>query len=226
MLEYEAMTGKFIKKYDQPMGLYSMAKLSNGDVLAMTMGNQVVRYPAGNKKPLPAKLLDGCTGVSYIASDSKDNVYAIDTAKSLIVKFDKDLKKTAEYGQGRLVSAKKVFIGPQDSLYVLDYTQPKKAMVKIFSAAGEFKKEFYVLGKYTVSNYEGLAVTPEGRVYINCMAGNQIMCYAPDGNLLGFFNTTADGSVTINSPAGICGGMNGTFTIPAADMLVLSNIQY
>jgi hypothetical protein len=150
----------------------------------------------------------------------------VDSTRNILVKYDKDLKKTAEYGQGKLVAPKKVFIGPLDTVYVLDYSQPKKLMVKIFSDAGVFKKEFYVLGNKPPSNYESLAVTAEGRIYINNMIGNSIMCYDSEGNMLGYFDSTLDGSVNIASPAGICGGMNGTFVIPAFEMIVLQNIQY
>lgn len=226
MLQYETMTGKFVKKFELPPGLYSMAQLSNGDVLALTAGNALVRFPSGSSKPMAGKVLESCSGVSFIASDSKDNVYAVDSTRNLLVKFDRELKKTAEYGQGKLISPKKAFIGPNDSVYVLDYAQPKKVMVKIFTGAGELKKQFFVLGKKPSTNYESLAVTPEGNLYINNMAGNSIMCYSSDGKLLGSFNSTLDGSTGINSPAGICGGMNGTFVIPTFDMLVLQNIKY
>lgn len=226
MMEYDVMTGNFIRKYSLAQGLYSMAKLSNGDVLALSAGNTLVRFLSGSDKPQAAVSIPGAVGAGFIAADSKDNLIVVDNPRNAVIKLDKDLKKILEFGPGELTGVKRAYIGPQDLVYVLDSAGKNKTMVKIFNEKGSVKKQFRVMAKWPASSYESLAITPSGNIYINNMTGNSVLCYGPNGGLLGSFQTTVEGGINISYPSGIAGGMDGRIAIPASEMLIVREIAY
>jgi hypothetical protein len=225
-MAYDEMTGNFLGKYALPQGIISMARLSNGDVLALTSANTVVRFTSIKAKPSAGIPVEGCSAARYIAADSKDNVYIADSGRNIIIKCDKALKKTAEYGKDKLTGLKRVFIGPQDSIYAMDSLSPGKLTVKIFSADGVMKKQFNVLNNALLSGLEGLAVTPGGEVYMNSTGANSVLCYGPDGNLLGAIRSAAGNDTPFSYPPGIAGGMDGKFIVATYSMLVLQDIKY
>ncbi len=227
MMENDVMTGNLLRFYSLAGGIHGMARLSNGDVLVISGGNTIVKFPAGSVKPvLPGKTIKDCGMTGFLAVDSKDNVYAVDLAKRVLIKCDRDLNRISEIGKGELIAPKRVYAGPGGAMYVIDFTGPKKTMVKVFGANGGLVRKFRVLKNLNSSGYTSLAVTPLGEVYVNNQQGSGVMCYGPKGRLLGSFTATADNTVNLLSPSGIAGGMEGFFVVPAAEILVLKDIKY
>jgi outer membrane protein assembly factor BamB len=223
--EYDVMTGKLINKYTQKGGVLSAVQLSNGNVLLLSPGNAVTRYENGPDNPDPLVILDGCKGANSIAVDPKDNVYAADMAGNLIIKYDSNLKKLSQFGKNDLKGPKQAYIGPNNTVYVLDVEPQGRLVIDIFNENGSLKKKFKVLESKTLFGFEGLAITPSGDVYVNSMNENAIHAFDANGNRLGDFSTSAS-NAAIAHTAGIAGGMDGKFVIPAYEILVLQDIKY
>jgi outer membrane protein assembly factor BamB len=227
MTEYDVMTGKVLMSYKLEKGMNSMARLSNGDVLSISGGNVIVRFPSGSDKPvLPGKTVKDCITAGFLAVDSMDNVYVLDTSGKVLIKCDKELNKISEIGRGALTAPKRIYAGPGDAMYVIDILGPNKTMVKVFDAKGTKIRSFKVLNNQKNTGYESLAITEKGEVYINNVTGNSIMCYRQDGAFQGSFSTTSDGNITIKYPVGIAGGRDGFIFVPASQMAALQNIKY
>jgi outer membrane protein assembly factor BamB len=226
MLKYDLMTGKFLTKYSLPQGLYSVAQFSNGDLIAASAGNTLVRFKPGSDKPQAPVTAEGCSGLSFLDVDSNDNLLAVDAARNVVIKYDNKLKKISEFGGGALTGAKKAYVGPQNSVYVLDGEPGNRLSVKIFSEDGSLRKKFRVLKDKPLSGLESLAISPGGNVYINNMGGNEIYCYAPSGKILGHFGSTADNPAVMTYPSGIAGTTDGKLFVPTYEWLVLQDIKY
>ncbi|HRU39383.1 MAG TPA: hypothetical protein P5511_05855, partial [Candidatus Goldiibacteriota bacterium] len=190
-------------------------------------GGSIVRFPAGSEIPeLPGVPLKDCGAPSYIAADSRGKLYVVDSSKNTVIKYDSGIKKEGEIGAGKLTVPKRVYAGPDDRIYIIDVPTPDRIIIKIFSSKGELERQFGVLKGYKASNYESLAITPKGEIYINNMRANTIMCYNSKGGFLGSFSATKDGSAKVTYPAGLAGGDGGFFVLPVAEILVLKNIEY
>ena len=226
LLKYGAMSGRLLAEYRSALGILSMAQLSNGDVLVLSPGSRVLRFingSAGNM--MEPVVLEGCSNAGSIAVDSKDNVLALDVQKNIVFKYDVGLKRISEFGKGVIKSGGRVFIGPEDSAYVLDYSPKGKLYVEIFSNKGKLTGKFKALESKLFLGYESLAITAKGGVYINEMGKSRILYFSKNGALLASFGTASDNTSIISYPAGICGGSDGKFVIPSYEMLVMKNIK-
>jgi hypothetical protein len=225
MLEYGLLTGKFLQKYDIPSGFYSMAMLSNGDMLALSAGNTLIRYPAGSDKPLPAVVLAGGVNLASIAVDSKDELLALDGEKNTVIKYDAKLNRICEFGEGTLKGARKVFAGPKDSVYVLDFEPKAGLYVKIFSKNNRFVRKFEVMEPARMSGLEGLAVTASGNVYVNDYGGNNVEYFSADGRPIANFNSLSDDITMIKYPSTLCNCINGELVISSLEVFVTNGIK-
>jgi hypothetical protein len=225
MLKYRLMTGEFLQKYYIPAGFYSMAMLSNGDMLALSAGNNLIRYPADSDKFLPAVVLAGGVNLASIAVDSKDELLALDGAKNTIIKYDVKLNRICEFGGGILKGARKVFAGPKDSVYVLDFEPKAGLYVKIFSENNRFVRKFRVMEPARTSGLEGLAVTASGNVYVNDYGGNNVKYFSAGGMPLANFNSLSDDITMIKYPSTLCNCINGGLVISSLEVFVTNGIK-
>jgi hypothetical protein len=224
IIEYDVMTGRYISRFTLPDGIISMGQFSGGGVITLSKGNIITLFSGTNGKDLRSLRLDGCVEAVSLAVDSKDNIIVADSSNK-IIRYDANFNKESEFAVDKSGSVGKVYIGPGDSVYLLDYYPSGRLYVEIFNRDGVFVGKIDSLRSKQFLGFEELAITPDGGFYINYLQGSEIYYYSAHGKLLGKFNRTSDGITKISSPAGICGGKNGFFVIPSFEVMVLKNIK-
>jgi hypothetical protein len=226
MDKYDVMTGRFDAKYAVPQGIISMGQSSNGDVLVLSKQNLLMVFSGGSAAGPRQETLQGCGNAASMAVDSMDNILVLDAAAKSVIKYGSDLKIISEFGEKQLKSPARIYTGPDDRIYVLDYVSGQKIYADIFSSSGKFIRKFKVMQSKQLMYFEGLAITPEGELYINSMQGGFVDVFSNKGWHIGRFKSASDGVSAVIYPAGICGGGGGFFVVPTYEALVMRNIKF
>lgn len=103
-----------------------------------------------------------------IATDSKNNIYALDRKQKTLYKFAEDgsfLKRIGRQGQGpgEFQSPCSVYIGPDDLIYVLDETNRR---IEIFKENCDYLRTI-ILIEFPIGNAKKLAVDKKNNVFIS-----------------------------------------------------------
>jgi|GEM_PF-3131657 hypothetical protein len=226
MDKYDVMTGRYYAKYAVPQGIISMGQRANGDVLALSKQNFLMVFGGGSAAGPVQETLPGCGNAASMAVDSKDNILVLDAAAKSVIKYGPGLKIISEFGARELNAPERIYAGPDDRVYVLDYVSGQKIYAVIFSSTGKFIRKFKVMQSKQLMHYEGLAITPKGELYINDLQGGFVDVFSDTGWHLGRFKSASDGVSAIIYPAGICGGGEGFFVVPVYEALVMKNIKF
>ena len=117
--------------------------------------------------------------------DSKDNVYVVDTGNQRIQKFTSDGEHILSFGSsgmgdGEFLTAIGIDTDADDNVYVTDKGNRK---IEKFNSTGFLIKSMPFSGLNYVFSPEGIAIDPDGKIFVANSANNRIMYLEQDENL-------------------------------------------
>ncbi len=150
-----------------------------------------------------------------IASDS-EHVYVVDTGNQRIQKFTLDGEFVLSFGssgidQGEFLTAYAIDVDENGSVYVTDKGNRK---IEQFDSDGNFVKSYPFSGLNHVFAPEGIAVSPEGKVFVTNSATNKVLYLDLDDDLyLDIFEQNGPLSVTFARLTDVAIGANGELLV-------------
>jgi DNA-binding beta-propeller fold protein YncE len=154
-----------------------------------------------------------------VATDSRDRVFAFNRGEHPVIVFDRDGKFLHSWGEGIIVRAHGIHIGPDDAVYLTD---DRDHTVRKFTADGRL---LLTLGTRGVASDTGcensdyrtikrgagpfnqptnLALAPDGSIYITDGYGNaRVHQFTPAGGLVVSWGEPGAGPGQFNLPHGI-----------------------
>ena len=222
--------GKPVKLFQIPELVYSAVEDSKGEVYILDKQNTVQEFTPENKFKRKIKL-DGIQAAAWLEVDPKDNFYIVDSANSVITKFDHDFKPVTHFGgigEGKtnFTNCGKIYAGPNDTLYCVNMTKADGARVKIMDSRGNFIKEWPVKKMAKFSNLSNLAITRSGFVYINSFEESKVFIFDSNGNFMGSFDTDKNKRFLITYPSSMTGGKNGLLYIATHETAIFRTTAY
>ncbi len=182
------------------------------------VGSERFRY---EPQPGWGRLPDGWSYVEVagVATDSRDRVHVFNRGEHPVIVFDRDGTFLTSWGEGHIVRAHGITVGPDDTVYLtddLDHT------VRKFTPEGKLLLTLGTRGRpsdtgitdidYRTIRRAGppfhrptnLAVAPNGELYVTDGYGNaRVHRFSPDGRLLASWGGPGDGPGQFNLPHGI-----------------------
>jgi len=125
--------------------------------------------------------------LSWVVGQSSGNTNSSEQALNLTL--EQDLSIGVDDGDENYIFGQitRIALDGAGNIFVLDY---KYHVVRVFDKDGAFKRTIDVpsgQGPREATNFNGIAVTPEGTLYINDRF--KIIVYGPDGSYIHTFNT-------------------------------------
>lgn len=201
---------------------------TKGDVLVMISGSNVLKKYQNGKMTGEIALAGSANPVG-MAIDSEDNLYVSEHGSNKIIKYNIKGKKLMEFGgrggsKDKFEKIGKVFDGPEDKIYALDYGDGSVS-VRVFTSKGKFVKGFKTHIEQPVG-LEKIVIMQDGNMYINDFNGSRIFVYNPGGKLISRFNYDKDGRFKITYPASISGGEDNRLYVASHAMGIFEAIEY
>ena len=166
--------------------------------MVMTVGNQSFSYHVSDSwEQLPTGWVH--RDVAGVAVDSRDRVYVFNRGEHPVIVYEPDGRFRASWGEGVFTSAHGITIGPDDTVYCVDYMDHT---VRQFTCDGQLRQTLGTPGRPSdtgfVEDYRSirrsgppfhrptnLAVAPNGNLYVTDGYGNaRVHCFSPKGTLL------------------------------------------
>lgn len=231
VIKFDRLTGKIIHILDIKEPIRTCVEGPEGSIFVLDKNGILKKF--NNKYDMVEKVVlpVGLKPI-WIDIDSQNNFIIVDGATMKVHKFDSafiDLLSFDGVGKANdnIDLLLKVFVGPKDDLYCLsadDKTTKKK--VSIFNKDGKFIKAWPIRKIDKFSRYDNLAITPDGYVYMNSDATNNIYVFTNDGRLVSKFNACKNDECVLTFPGCITGGMNGELYVYTHKIVAIKNIQY
>lgn len=161
-----------------------------------------------------------------VATDSKDRVFTFTRGEHPVIVFDRDGRFLFSWGEGKVVRAHGIFIGPDDLVYLTDdadhtvrkYT-PDGRLLQTLGTSGKHSDTGAVTVDYRTILRAGppfnfpcnLALAPDGAMYISDGYGNaRIHKFSTEGELLFSWGEPGSGPGQFHIPHGIAIDRQGT----------------
>jgi hypothetical protein len=224
-------SGQLVTKLNFKEGVYSALEDSAGVIWVLARTGEVLKVDPGNFRTVSRIKPEGSVSASWMDIDSKDNFYIANPSSSVITKYDRNFKKLLAFG-GRsegndgFFNLGKIFTGPGDEIYCMNYLKTGKLEIKIFASDGKFINAWTVYGIKSFDGLTNMAIAPDGDAYINDSGQSKVFVFNNKGNMLGSFSGTEDKSFSIVYIASITGGKNGLIYVATHDMGVFKTIDY
>ena len=154
-----------------------------------------------------------------VATDSRDRVFVFNRGEHPVIVFDREGKFLRSWGEGSIVRAHGIHIGPDDAVYLsddLDHTVCKFTangkLVQMLGTHGRASDTGCKNSDYrTIQRVAGpfnqptnLALSPDGSMYITDGYGNaRVHKFSPDGGLILSWGEPGDGPGQFQLPHGI-----------------------
>jgi DNA-binding beta-propeller fold protein YncE len=157
--------------------------------------------------------------VAGVATDSHDRVYVFNRGEHPVIVFDRDGKFLTSWGEGVVVRAHGITIGPDDAVYLTDDLQHT---VRKFTPDGKVLRTLGTPGEASDTGIDGLdyrtirrvgppfhrptnvALAADGSLYVTDGYGNaRVHKFAPAGRLLFSWGEPGNGPGQFNLPHGI-----------------------
>ncbi|MEI7542773.1 MAG: hypothetical protein WCJ94_05930 [bacterium] len=228
---------QFNKESGQMIHVYNVETPINNCIVDLEMNINILdkigivhRFNKNLKLKDTITLKSGTTS-RWMEVDSKGNIFVVDGKDNSIHKYGPDFKEilsidAVNKSKYKFVDIDKIYAGPNDDIYCLVGMASGQHGVAIFSNDGLFKKVWPLRNIKKWSNYQTLAITPEGNVYFNVSDENKINVYDNNGKMLSSFDSCKDNSCVITYPCAVIGGMSGNIYILTHHILTLKNILY
>ncbi|MGD0566560.1 MAG: hypothetical protein ABSA34_04420 [Candidatus Goldiibacteriota bacterium] len=227
----EKVAGTFLKKVTIPEGVLTISGDSAGNIFVLDRKNEILKLDPKTFKTVKKTALEGAGNYSWMDIDSKDNFYAANSSTQQIVKFNSSFVKTGAFGGpggGRegFDYLGKIAAGPGDDIYALNFLKDRKLEIKVFTSDGKYKYNWTADSMKSIDSYSGIAVAPDGDVYLSSMNDAAVYVYSAQGRHLGTFNQDDAKTFTITYIASICGGRNGVIYVATSKMAAFGVINY
>ncbi|HEX9616054.1 MAG TPA: flippase activity-associated protein Agl23 [Anaerolineales bacterium] len=228
---YAALTGQAIdppvswplsdrmRVYVQKEVAAQMLGLSLGESMLEDLPEAVDAYEGVRKQMSAEKLVaPGLNAPRNLAIGPDGLIYVVDTGNSRVVKLNPEGEQVAAWGSrtpdGQTPPAPGTFNEPwgvavdgKGNVYVADTWNHR---VQTFDADGTFLREWGTAGQAGQGSEtalwgpRGIAVSPDGRVYLTDTGNKRVLVFEPDGKFL--FEFGREGEGRLDEPVGVAVG--------------------